>query len=157
MAFTFPLEVIARLMTNLGKVRTSKKFRDIMIKCAASAFQAAMLRQGVPVMDLLVDVPAAMYNEHHRATAEARLITVTICDDKERGEAWQLLDGTGPGVRLDIGKGVMLECLVGKPRPLSWWLWCDLKGVESPARVEAQARAVLQSVGLGSAEMSPIG
>jgi hypothetical protein len=98
-----------------------------------------------------------MYNEHHRATAEARLIKLTIRDDTERGEAWRLLDGTGPGVRLDIGKGVMLECLVGKPRPLSWWLWCDLKGVESPARAEAQARAVLQSAGLGSAEMSLIG
>ncbi len=69
------------------------------------------------VTDVLVDVPAAMYNEHHRATAEARLTTVTICNDKERGEAWQLMDGTGPGVRLDIGKGVMLECFGGETTP----------------------------------------
>ena len=81
-----------------------------------------MLRNGIHVTNVQVDVPPAMYNEHHRATAEARLTTVTICDDTERSEAWRLLDGTGPGVRLDIGKGVMLECLLGPRRLESWWL-----------------------------------
>ena len=153
MAFTFPLEVIARLMTNLGKVRTSKKFRDLIISCAAVEFRAAMLRKGVHVTNVQVEVPPAMYNEHHRATAEARLTTVTICDDTERSEAWRLLDGTGPGVRLDIGKGVMLACLLGPRRLESWWLWVNLSGVESPAGTAARVRAVLQSAGLGSAEM----
>ncbi len=41
------------------------------------------------------------------------MITDTIGDDQERDEAWRLLDGTGPGGRPDIGKGVMLERLEG--------------------------------------------
>ncbi len=87
MVFTFPLQAMALLMTNLGKWRTSKKLRDIIIRCAAVEFRAAMLRKGVQVTEVQIDVPAAMYNEEHRATAEARLITVTICDDQERSEA----------------------------------------------------------------------
>ncbi len=52
MALTFPLEAIVLLMTNLGKVRTSKKFRDLIISCAAEEFRAAMLRKGVHVTNV---------------------------------------------------------------------------------------------------------
>ncbi len=63
-----------------------------------------MLMKGVHVTNVQVEVPAAMYNEHHRATAEARSTTVTICDDKERREAWLATPGrdgagTAPGHR----------------------------------------------------------
>jgi hypothetical protein len=67
MVFTFPLETIALLMINLGQWRTSKKFRDIIIRLAVE-FRAALLMKGVRVTDVQVDVPAAMYNEHQRAT-----------------------------------------------------------------------------------------
>ncbi len=72
-----------------------------------------------------VDVLATIY-----PSAEARLITLTICDDKERVAAWRLPDMPGPGVRLHIGRDS-----------------------GSAARIQA----VLQSVGLGSAEMLAIG
>ncbi len=133
MVFTFPLETVALLMTNLGPGRTSKKFSDMIIRCVAVGFRAALWIKGVHVTDVLVGFPAAMYNEYHRATAEARLITVMIYNYQERYEAWRLLDGTGPGVCLDIGKGVKRERLEGKRRLESWWLWFDLSGVESPA------------------------
>ncbi len=84
MGLTFPVEKVALLVNNLGPGRTSNKLRDIIIRYVAGAFRAAFGSKGVHVTDVLVVVPAAMYNEYHRASVEARLITVTIYDDKER-------------------------------------------------------------------------
>ena len=88
-----------------------------------------------------------MYDEDTRPSAETRLTTFTICDDRERMAAWRLLDGPGSGVRLDIGKGVLLERLEGEPRVKSCLLWADLKGVESADGVMARIQAVLQLAG----------
>jgi hypothetical protein len=76
----------------------------------------------------------------------------------KRVAAWGLFDGaTGPDVLLDIDKGVLLKRLVLKPRVKSWWFWADLSVVARPNWVKARIQAVMQSAGVGSAEMVAIG
>jgi hypothetical protein len=73
-------------------------------------------------------------------------------DDVDRAAAWRLLERPGFGVGLDIGKGLLVERSVGEPLH-----WANLKGVTSPDWVVAQLQALLQSAGMGSAEMTTIG
>ncbi len=93
------------------------------------------------------EVPAVSYKLYSRASKETRLITFTVCNDEARAVAWLLLDGPGPGVLPNIGRGVVLEFMLGKHLQ-SWWLWADRK---------EQNQAVLQSAGLRSPEMVVIG
>ncbi len=67
-----------------------------------------------------------MYTWYSRLSAEERLISLPSCDDVERAAAWRLLERPGLGVRLAIGKGVLLERLVGESRRKSWLLWASL-------------------------------
>jgi hypothetical protein len=62
MVFTFPLETIALLMTNMGEWRTSKKFRDVIILCVVVEFRVALLTKGVCVTDVQVEVCPASIN-----------------------------------------------------------------------------------------------
>jgi hypothetical protein len=111
MVFTFPLETIALLMTNLGQWRTSKKFCDTIIRCVVVEFRTAFLMKGVRVTDVQVDVPAAMCSEHKRATAEPHLMTLLSATTRR---------GWKPG---DSSTGRGLECTWTSARESCWNAW----------------------------------
>ncbi len=130
LVFTKPIVTIDLLMRDRGNLRTSKMCRVMIIIVSAVEFQAAMLRERVRVTTIYV--PAAMYSVYNPTSEEARLNTFTSWADAERTTVWRLLERPGLSVCRDLGKGVLLECLIGT----------NLNGVASPALGVAPLQAL---------------
>ena len=131
MMCVLPARTIEGIMASLGPWTTSNKFRTLIIALVSDSVKEALEKRGVIVTKVQVVVPAAMFNRFSRVSVEARRVTVTVCEDGERAAAWEVLEGPGPGVLLNLGMtsaGAWLERVVGTPRRLSWCLTAHLGG-----------------------------
>ena len=132
----------------------------MIIALVSDSVKEALEKRGVIVTKVQVVVPAAIFNRFSRVSVEARRVTVTVCDDGEREAAWRVLEEPGPGVLLNLGTtstGAWLERVVGTPRRLSWCLTAHLEGEERPSWVKGRIQAVMQSAGMGPAELVEVG
>ena len=160
MMCVLPTRTIDGIMVKLGQWTTSNKLRSLIIALATDSVKEALQKRGVIVTKVQVDVPAAIFNRYSRVSVEARRVTVTVCEDGERAAAWEVLEGPGPGVLLNLGTtsaGAWLERVVGTPRRLSWCLTAHLEGEERPSWVKGRIQAVMQSAGMGPAELVEVG